>query len=185
MKIGSIIFSLIIIGVSILNMFDLPVEIRFEETRYNYLFVMGLCFFLPFSMIMTSLSLKETKNKVLVFSTAFALSFPCSIVYFFANSEYRSIREKGTDFSFEKIREVTVSGVDFRLYRTNGGATTSYGLVLRKEVSILSGLKTVESIFSKYKASESSLIVTEDNKIQLNIEPYSKGDKVEIVTLNI
>lgn len=166
-------------------MFTLPMEMRFEESRFNYLYVMVLCVLLQFSMMMSGFSFKERKYKILSFVCAFAFSVPASLILIFAHSDYKDIRDKGIDYSLEKINEVNVSGNFYRLYRTNGGATTSYGLVLRKEVPLVLGLKIVEPIFSKYKAYESSLSVIGNGKIKLTIEPYGKGDKPEMVTLNI
>ena len=36
--------------ISVLNMIDLPIELRFEEVKNNYLFVMILCILLPLTI---------------------------------------------------------------------------------------------------------------------------------------
>lgn len=52
----------------------------------------------------------------------------------------------GRGNSFEKISELKVDNNDYRLYRSNGGATTAYSLSLTKETSLIAGIKLVEYI---------------------------------------
>ena len=43
MKSISIFITSLIVIISVLNIFDLPIEFRFEDPAYNYFFVMSLC----------------------------------------------------------------------------------------------------------------------------------------------
>lgn len=185
MKKISLVITLFILTVASLNLIDLPVELRFEKIKYNYQFVIFLCFLLPLSVFLTSLTLEKRPSTYLGLGLSIALALPCALVCFFATSDIKSINEVGRDASFERISEVSVEDSHYRLYRTNGGATTSFGLVLRKETTLIEGLNVVKVIFAKYKASEGSLTVTADKSIELKIEPYNRDEKVELITLNI
>ena len=107
------------------------------------------------------------------------------IVFFFASESFSDISVEGVDTSFDKISEVESNGSTYRLYRTNGGATTSFGLVLRKEAKLTSNIKTVKVIFSKYQAREGTLMLINKNSLELRIEPYNENDKLEVITLTI
>ena len=185
MNIVSILITVLIALTASLNMIDFPVELRFEETKYNYLFVSTLCLLLPISVFLTALTFKNRKYTYFCIALSFSLAVPSALVYFFANSDYKSISQEGIDHSFQQINEIQTNGSTYRLYRTNGGATTSFGLVLRKETNFIKGINTVKVIFSKYKASDSTLLLLNGNTIQMQIEPYSKDDKLEAVTLTI
>ena len=113
------------------------------------------------------------------------LAAPCYIVFIFANSDYSDIKSKGTDYSFEEINRLQVNNNNYVLYRTNGGATTSFGLVLRLETEVACGLNVVNVIYSKYKASESTLELTGSNQIKMQIQPYDEHGKVDIVLLSM
>ncbi len=184
MKIVLLTITSIVIIITSLNMMDLPIELRFDNTKYNYLSVSILSVALPLSIFFSALTFKGPK-RILGVATSFTLSFPCALVLFFASDDFKSISKEGVDHSFEKIRELEAKGSKYRLYRTNGGATTSFGLVLRKETPLITGINTVNVLFSKYKAEDSSLTLTNDNTIELRIEPYGKSDKLEVVTLSI
>ena len=185
MKFLSIIITSLIVIISVLNIFDLPIEFRFEDPAYNYLFVMSLCVALPLSIFFTAFTLNKRANTILAVAASILLSGPSFVVYFFASSDYESIREHGIDESFEKINEVMVENSRYRLYRTNGGATTSFGLVLRRETELINGLNMVRIMFSKYDASEGVLRILDEHRMELKIEPDSKGGNIEIITLAI
>jgi hypothetical protein len=58
------------------------------------------------------------------------------------------------DYSYEKMQLIKVANDNYQVYRTNGGATTSYGVVVRKEVPLIGGLNYVQTVFGAYPASE-------------------------------
>ncbi len=181
----SLAITLFVLIVTSLNLIELPVELRFEDVKYNYQFVITLCFLLPLSVFLTSLTLEKRSNTYLGVGLSIALALPCALVYFFVNSDIKSINEAGRDQSFEKIDEVSVGDSFYRLYRANGGATTSFGLVLRKETTLIEDLNIVKVVFEKYKASEGILTVIGNKSIELQIKPYNRGEKVEVIILNI
>lgn len=185
MKFISIFITSLIVIISVLNIFDLPIEFRFEDPAYNYFFVMSLCVALPLSIFLTAFTLNKRANTILAVAASILFSGPSFVVYFFASSDYESIREHGIDQSFEKINEVMVDDARYRLYRTNGGATTSFGLVLRREIELIKGVNMVWIMFSKYDASEGVLRILDENRMELTIAPDMRGGKFEIIQLAI
>ena len=163
---------------------DLPIELRFENTKYNYLFTSILCILLPSLIFISSFTFSK-KLKVIGIISSLILSIPCAVTFLFTSNSFKQIHTKGIDLSFEKIKEIELNDSKYRLYRTNGGATTSFGLVLRKETLLIKGINIVEVMFYKYKASESSLTLINEQAIELRIEPYQKNDKAEVIKLTI
>lgn len=185
MKQVSNIILVIIILITSLNMIDFPWEFRFVDVKNNYLFVMVLAVLLPLSAFLWSLFRYSKSRKVVGIVFSVCLAAPCYIVFIFAYSDYDDIKRKGIDYSFEEINRLQTNGNNYVLYRTNGGATTSFGLVLRLEKETGFGLKVVKVIYSKYKASKSTLELTSDNRIKMQIQPYDKHDKADVILLNM
>ena len=183
-KFSSILLVLISL-ITTLNMIDFPWEIRFVDPSSNYLFVMVLAVLIPISTFLWSAFREGTFNKVFSFIVSFCLLLPCYLVFTVAGLDYADIRKEGVDSSFEEINKIQVNENNYILYRTNGGATTSFGLVLRVEKEVTANLKVVNVIYSKYKASDSTLKLVDNEKIEMRIQPYSKGGKVEVVTLSL
>ncbi len=62
---------------------------------------------------------------------------------------YMSCKD-GRDSSFELFAETHWNGSVVRLYRTNGGATTDFGVVIRQERRLMPGLFWVRSLDDFY-----------------------------------
>ncbi|MGX9463620.1 hypothetical protein ACWXWU_20785 [Shewanella sp. A14] len=185
MKQASNIILIVISLITCLNMIDFPWELRFVNAKYNYLFVMVLAVSLPISALFWS-TLRDSKSaKTIGVIISVCLAIPSYLTFTFAKLDYRDIKTNGVDYSFEEINRLEVGNKNYVLYRTNGGATTSFGLVLRMEKEIALGINAVNVIYSKYKASESSLELTNDSQIKMQIQPYDKHGKVEVVVLSI
>jgi hypothetical protein len=54
------------------------------------------------------------------------------------------------DLSFERFAETHWKGSDIRFYRTNGGATTDYGVVIRQEKALFPGVLLVRRVDDFY-----------------------------------
>ena len=175
----------VVAAIAVINMLDLPWELRFSDQAKNYLFVVILCYLLPISSGLWALSRPSKDLKVIGIVVCLSLSILCFITQLFAYSSYEDVKESEVDYSFEKIQEEYINGRDYVLYRTNGGATTSYGLVLREEIPLLFDFKLVHTLHSKYKASVGEISTLESGKLQLIIQPYSDTEKVDILEFEI
>ena len=165
-------------------MIDSYWELRFFNAKYNYLFVMLLAIALPVSTFLWALFRESKSITILGIITSLCLIFPCLFTFTFAQLSYFDIKADGVDYSFEEINRLNVDNKNYILYRTNGGATTAFGLVLRLEKEIGLSIKAVHVLYSKYEAYESSLELINDHQIKMEIQPYDNG-KVEVVVLNI
>jgi hypothetical protein len=75
----------------------------------------------------------------------------------FAILDYRDVLNRGQDFSFELVRELPQDGYVLRVYRTNGGATTAFGVVVRQERSVLPGIRLVRDVYRRHHADDAQV----------------------------
>lgn len=54
------------------------------------------------------------------------------------------------------------------VYRTDSGATTDYGIVVRQEWQLLSGLRLVKQVFAQYHPSKIAHTKTDSNLILIH-----------------
>lgn len=81
------------------------------------------------------------------------LAIPClwsGLWMLLAGSNLGRTLRSGHDGSFEPIAELATPGGRLRAYRTNGGATTDFGVVIREEKGVFPGLYRVRRIDSRY-----------------------------------
>lgn len=185
MKIITQVLTGIVMLAALLNTSGWPVEFRFVELKYNYIFVSILCIALPVSIFLSGFTFEKRYFRFVSFVLSFSIFLPCALVFFFSCEDFKSLSQEGVDYSFEKINEIEFGGSNYRLYRSSGGAATSFGLVLRKETPFIRGVNTVKVVFSKYKAFESTLSLINNNTIEMRIEPYNGSGKAEVVMLSI
>ena len=86
------------------------------------------------------------------------LLLPSLMISGCAALEAPRVNEK-VDGSYELISEASGKSSNFRLYRTNCGATCAFGLDLREERDMFLGVKLVSPIWSLYRASEGRVVV--------------------------
>ena len=56
----------------------------------------------------------------------------------------------GRDLGFAAFAQIPWQGSEVILYRTNGGATTDFGVVIRQERTLLPGVKVVRNLADFY-----------------------------------
>ena len=72
------------------------------------------------------------------------------------------------DNGFERIHQIQN---DISVYRTNGGATTAYGIVVRQERLLLPGLLMVKVLFKQYELDDLAYKKHQNQLVLMN--PYS------------
>ena len=165
-------------SVSFYCLFLTPYFFRFDNPTLNYSTFMLLELLVPISLIWLSKQISGFWRGLLIV-IALASLIPIALITLltFATSK---IDENGKDLSFYKISELRGESNYYRLYRTNGGATTSFGLVLRREKPIFFGLKLVSPVKGFYPASKGSLEKLSSTTARLIVLPngYGEGEQV-------
>lgn len=137
---------------------------------------------LPITLMILTFSIRWTWLKWIARVVAVLIFLPMALFAVFALLQLISGVMASTDTSFEKIAKLNGNHGTYRLYRTNGGAMTSFGLVLRREHAILPGLKLVTVLRSYYPASDATLESISNGRGRLTVAPYierMQGDTYE------
>jgi hypothetical protein len=153
--------------------------LRFAYAPLNYLAYAAFLLSIPATIFALSLAASMRWLKILGIVMAALAFLPTGLLSLFATLQMAEAAVKGKDLSFEQLAELKGRSTTFRVYRSNGGATTDFGVVLRQERTILPGLKYVRIIHSRYHAKEASLVSSSDGKGRLTIEPYGENQTVE------
>jgi hypothetical protein len=156
-----------IIGVISLNFINLPFYIRFNYAPLNYWACLFLSIALPFSILNFGVSLNNRKLKIVSICSAILVALPCVVAAIFIAIMAVDVQRTGNDPSLELLQQVSVGVSKYRLYRTDCGATCSFGLELRKEIDAPFGLKLVRSLLSKYREDEGKLVLVPGKEVQV------------------
>ena len=82
----------------------------------------------------------------------------------------------GTDRSFERLRTERIGQHTVAVYRTNGGAMTDFGIVVRSERTIIPGLMWVNHLCDAYPANAVVIERTSPATIRCTFPPYGDRD---------
>lgn len=151
LKSSTLALSLAVLAIIAFNILGWPVKVRFEEPLLNYWAAVALAIALPLSLFAIGFAMTSKSLKTACIMAAACTLLPCSVYAFFAQIEARDVEEKGGDLSYLLLGDVPMGRQNMRLYRTDCGATCSYGLELRAEFDIGVGLKIVRPVWSKYR----------------------------------
>jgi hypothetical protein len=148
--------------------------IVFENPKIkHFIFIIAyisLLLLFYYSFLLPKLFLKIISGFVIGTFSLFGFFF-----LLFSFFEMHSISEwKGKDLSFECINEINHHNSKIKVYRTNGGATTSFGIVVREEKEILPGIFYANKLFNKYRMDTLGLQVEGNNLLLLDIRDKNK-----------
>lgn len=155
--------------------------LRFSWAPLNYVAFIAMCGTVPAVILRlgTCLRWKWARWSLLALGSVVAIPASLMMLVTFLFLLVPTI-VRGSDPSFEPVAELSATWKDYRLYRTNGGATTAFGLVLRREVTVLPGLRVVSHIYDAYPAAEGRLTRTSDTTGRLTIDAYSEFKPGEV-----
>jgi hypothetical protein len=86
-----------------------------------------------------------------------------------------TISEGGVDPSYVPVRSHSLGASQVRAFRTNGGATTSFGIVLVHELRLLPGLLLVRPLGGMYPAYDAELQLAAPNILEARFHPYGES----------
>lgn len=157
---------------------------RFEYPPLNYAAIIALALALPTILFWFAFFVLSKGWRWAVVVVASLISVPICIFVLLASIVLQNVASTGVDYSFEPIAEIRGEHVSHRLYRTNGGATTAFGIVLRKEIPLPLGLKLVTLVRGYYPARDATLERLPSGQARLRVEPYTPGGKGESFEFN-
>ncbi len=148
---------------------------KFEFPLFNYLLFTITSIFPLISLL---LIFNNPKNSVrligrFIYSASLLIFIPIFLFSIIDLSFSFSDLISGKDYSFEKIATYDFPNCKMSVYRTNGGATTSYGIVLRKEIILLPGIIHINQLYSRYKACNAIITKVDSYKVKCIIPKYN------------
>jgi hypothetical protein len=171
-------------GASLAN-FVFP-TIRFHSQAANHLFF-ALMQLIPVILIDVAARWRNrTLRRNVLLGFAILLMVPAAPLGLGAAAcAARSIAD-GADRSFERINSMETARGSLAVYRTDRGATTSFGIVLRQECHIAPGILVVRHVGGEYPAHTAQLERLADDSIRASFPPYGESRRqltVQIVHL--
>lgn len=148
---------------------------RFEYTPLNYAAVILLALSIPAVLFWLAFAALSSGWRWVVAIIAIVITIPVGFFCLFASLELQSVVTAGVDTSFEPLAELRGEHMNHRVYRTNGGATTAYGIVLRRERPLLLGLKLVTVVRTYYPAHDATLERLPSGQARLSVGAYGPG----------
>lgn len=169
-KIKLSIFLILIYAGAIGNVF-VPV-IRFENRLYNLWFT-NCIMCLPFFLFALGSTYKHWYLKVMSTLLYGAIAFMSGIVIVFNIYAINHMTGDSFDSSFQVVSNYYYGESEVKVYRIQGGALTSYGIVIRHEKPLVKGVLLVKEI---YKQTGKKAVNVQFRKSIVHIN----GDDVEI-----
>ena len=162
-------------------------HIRFEYVFLNYFSVVLACIFPVISLTLVfRCSIKWIKIiGISIYSLSSLITLPLLfIILLFTYDNYQNYLGN-KDYSFEKISTHKIGQNHISVFRTSGGATTSFGIVIRQENTILPGLLYTKRLYSRYKAYTAIISKVDQDKIKCIIPEYNEVNADTVfITLN-
>lgn len=147
-------------------MLGLPYRPRMTAPLGNYWAVAILAVLTPLLLFLVARTTQRKWIRQTCQVTVGLLAFPCLFVSGCAVLE--APRPSETDEAYELLAEERAERVSYRLYRTNCGATCSFGLELREELDLPLGVKLVTPKWSLYRADKGTVKVEGSSIIIVN-----------------
>jgi hypothetical protein len=118
-------------------------------------------------LFIESLSLKNLFARILL-SILFGIVALIGFVFvFFSAFEIINLATSDKNLSFECIHQINYQNENIKVYRTNGGATTDFGIVVRSERKILPGILLVNEFIHSYPMDTVSLEVANNSILKI------------------
>jgi hypothetical protein len=124
--------------------------VRFSSQTANYFFF-ALMQLIP--LVIVALAFRRTgSRRYVLLAFGILVTIPATPLGFGAAAWTVSSVADGADRSFERVNAIATPLGVVAVYRTNGGAMTSFGIVLRQECKLAPGLLAVRNVAQEYPA---------------------------------
>lgn len=154
-------------------------SVRFASALANWIALGGMQL-IPIALFALSLSTGALWTRALRAIALIPIVVVAAIFASCAAFEGASIVARGTSPSFERLSSIPFSNGGLTAYRTNGGAMTSFGIVVRQECVLLPGILRVRDVWSAYPAYEVSMRRIGADRFQFSTPAYGKRRRTEM-----
>jgi len=147
-------------------------SLRFTAPALNYAaLIVGLLCSWALVVVVLRLPVRSV-GKLLIAPLPSVWAAGCSLFALFTTLGLFSLVIDGVDGSFEPIGVHDFGGQRLVAYRTNGGATTSFGIVVRQELPIIPGVMLARSVYTVYPGHDVSISRVDERTFRFESPPY-------------
>ena len=154
--------------------------LRFEYGALNYAVFIVLHLLLPPLLLLLAFSLHGKYSRITAFVLAATVALPTGLLSFSAAGELIEVLSFDTDPSLQPIAEMSHGEFTYRLYRTNYNPLKAHGMLLRKEQTLIAGVKLVSDVKGFYGTRDGDLQALEDGLARVTTKPAHSQAKVEV-----
>ena len=126
-----------VVGLVLFAIIQQSFPLRFAYAPLNYLAFIAITLAIPVTLGGFGVAARRPWQRWLGLGACVLASIPTGVVALVAVFSLVDTVAQGQDPGFEPIGELQGRGMALRAYRTNGGATTDFGVVLRQERVVL------------------------------------------------
>jgi hypothetical protein len=156
------------------------VGIEFESVKVAHNFSLIYIRIPLFLSVLLAFYVKRGALKILTYSILAFVLLISIIIFFFWMITYYDIEETGVDLAREKIHAIHLANKDLVVYRTNCGATCSFGLEVNEERTLISGIKYSKNILSFYPGYDIEFEINSDSVKIKSLEGVEQTDEANI-----
>ncbi len=147
-------------------------SLRFTAPALNYAaLIVGLLCSWSHVVVVLRLPVRFV-GKLLIASLPSLWAAGCSPFALFTTLGLSLLVTHGVDASFEPISVHDFGDQRLIAYRTNGGATTSFGIVLRQELPIIPGVMLARPVYTVYPGHDVSISRVDERTFRFESPPY-------------
>lgn len=142
--------------------------LRFKSVVANHIYI-SLVLLMPVMILFIGFFYKRLVIKIIntsIFIIPCLVGLPLSLILLSLLSV--DIFSGNVGRGFEPIDQLGFASYNITAYRTNGGAATGFGIVVRQEKEVFFGVLLVKKIYSEYHTDNVSLIKTDEKTIKIN-----------------
>lgn len=155
--------------------------LRFADPQANVL-ALGILLLLP-PLTALGLSLQLARHSapgasVFIVVSLVVLAVSLVLAGFVALHGLFVLRDRGVDQSFLPLSSTPAGHGALVVYQTNGGATTSFGIVVRHELPLPLGLKLVRDVCDGYPADSASVTPVGHGHYVVTVHTYKGAPPV-------
>lgn len=152
----------------------LPYKVRFTCAPLNNLALILLLGAVPASLIGLGTSLRSRWVQWPTVTLGLLLLLPMGLFTLVCGFDAIFNSVHGGDAAFKQIAELQTPEAAYRVYRTDGGAMTDFGLVLRREHTVLPGVRLVSVLMAQYHAADAKLDLAPGGMVRIRVMRYGK-----------
>src|SRR5262245_8572205 len=148
--------------------------LRFTSPLANHL-LMFFVFGLPFVLLVLACGIRRLAVRVGVCVILVPWVLWCSLCQMVTTLSTRDILRDGADSSFEYLHSTSLGRSRVSVYRTNGGATTDWGVAFRHELTIFPGIQIVRQLEGFYHCYDASAERAGDMSVHVSCTDRTDG----------